>query len=210
VLRRRPGDSFDAGIVDGPRGRATLLAVRTDCLVLGFAWGDEPPPLEPIALIAGLPRPQTARKILEDATALGVSAMHFVLAERSEPGYARSKLWTTGEWRRHTLAGAEQAFTTRLPEVTFGRGLAAVIEALPAAGSRVALDNYEAPQALTRTPMSAPAALALGPERGWSPAERTLLRERGFVFAHLGERVLRLETAAVAGVTLVRAALALV
>jgi len=184
--------------------------VRPEGLVLDFVWAETPPPLDPVTLVVGLPRPQTARKILEDATAMGVSAMHFVLAERTESGYARSKLWATDEWRRHVVAGAEQAFTTHLPKVTCGRRLAEVIEALPATGSRIALDNYEAPQPLSRTAISAPATLALGPERGWSAAERTLLRENGFVFAHLGERVLRVETAAVAGVTLVRASIGLI
>ena len=48
--------------------------------------------------------------------------------------------------------------------------------------------------------------LALGPERGWSAAERNLLRSQGFTLVHLGTRVLRVETAVVAAVTLVRSA----
>ena len=54
-----------------------------------------------------------------------------------------------------------------------------------------------------------PVELAVGPERGWSPRERELLREAGFRFVHLGERVLRVETAVVAAVSLVRARLGL-
>jgi len=49
--------------------------------------------------------------------------------------------------------------------------------------------------------------LALGPERGWSPAERDLLRSEGFALAHLGPRVLRAETAAVAAVAIVKSRL---
>ena len=48
--------------------------------------------------------------------------------------------------------------------------------------------------------------LALGPERGWSASERNLLRAQDFTLVHLGPRVLRVETAAVAGVTLARSA----
>jgi RsmE family RNA methyltransferase len=99
-------------------------------------------------LLIGLPRPQTARKILQEATALGVSALHFVTTERGEPSYADSTLWSSGEWRRHLLTGAAQAFCTRIPEVSFGRKLSDVIAGLPPLATRVALDNYEAPVSL--------------------------------------------------------------
>jgi RsmE family RNA methyltransferase len=52
--------------------------------------------------------------------------------------------------------------------------------------------------------------LAFGAERGWSAAERALLRESGFTFAHLGERVLRTETACLVAITLIRAKLGLI
>jgi len=47
--------------------------------------------------------------------------------------------------------------------------------------------------------------LALGPERGWGPADRAELRGHGFTLAHLGERVLRAETAVVAALAILRA-----
>jgi 16S rRNA (uracil1498-N3)-methyltransferase len=207
VLRRATGDSFDAGLLDGPRGKATLDAVERGGLRLSFTWGEEPPPLEPIFLVVGLPRPQTARKVLEEATALGVSAMHFVTGERGDPGYAQSRLWTTGEWRRHLIAGAAQAFSTRLPRVTWGVSLDEAVAATSAPGTRIALDNYEAPEALGAIEVTEPVTIAIGPERGWTQSERTLLRAASFRFAHLGERVLRVETACVASIALVRAGL---
>ncbi len=212
VLRRREGDSFDAGLVDGPRGRGTLAAIGPAALTLTFAWGSPPPPLDPLTLIVGLPRPQTARDILRDATALGVAAMRFVTTEKGEPSYGRSTLWATGEWRRHVLAGAAQAFTTRLPEVNWGRSLVETVGHLPAGIARVALDNYEAGVPLARLPLAPPSgapavALAIGAERGWSASERALLRDAGFALAHLGPRVLRTETAVTVAVALVQAKL---
>lgn len=226
VLRRRPGDTFDAGLVSGPRGKGTLVRVGEQALELVFAWGPPPRPLEPLALLLGLPRPQTARKILQEAAALGVARMDFFVSEKGEGGYAQSTLWGSGEWRRHLLAGAAQAFDTRLPEVATGMTLSAALERLRAGGRRLALDNYEAAQELGPAVIAAsdvdpfrpmpgerlpadtgPAVtLALGPERGWSAAERNLLRAQGFTLVHLGARVLRVETAVVAAVTLVRSA----
>lgn len=209
VLRCGVGDSFDAGLIDGPRGKATVLAIDDAALRLDFSWGAEPPPLDPITLIVGLPRPQTVRKILNEATALGVGAMHFVTSSRGEASYARSKLWTTDEWRSQLIAGAAQAFTTRLPHVTAGRPLTEVLDGLSDGSSRLALDNYEASESLSAATVSTPVVLALGPERGWSAAERDLLRDNGFELVHLGERVLRVETACVAALALVKARLGL-
>lgn len=209
VLRRRAGDTFDAGLINGPRGRGTLVAVNPDSLTLSFAWTEAAPPLNPLHLLIGLPRPQTARDILRDATTLGVAALHFVRSERGEASYAGSKLWQSGEWERHVIAGAEQAFCTRLPEVTHGRALAEVLAALPVDSARLALDNYEAPAALATCdlPGRAAAVLALGPERGWSAGERGQLRAAGCALVHLGPRVLRTETACVAAIALLKARL---
>lgn len=208
VLRRQPGDRFDCGLINGPRGTGTLVAIGADTLTLSFAWGEPPAPADAITLVLGLPRPQTARDILRDATTLGVAALHFVSTEKSERSYAQSTLWSTGEWQRHLITGAEQAFDTRVPTVTHGDALANVLTHLPAGSTRFALDNYEAAAPLAKCHIISDTSvvLALGPERGWTAADRTLLREHGFTLVHLGARVLRTETAVVAALTLVKAA----
>jgi RsmE family RNA methyltransferase len=204
VLMRREGDMFDAGIVGGPRGKATLAAIGAEALVIRFEPGPLPEPADPIHLVVALPRPQTARKILGEAASLGVASMRFFPSEKGEPGYASSTLWRTGEWRRHLLDGAAQAFDTRIPEIFHNAGLAESVALLPAACTRIALDNYEATRRLGPSAVR-PLALAFGPERGWSAAERDLLRANGFGLAHLGRRVLRTETAAVAALAVVKA-----
>lgn len=211
VLRRKVGERFDAGLIDGPRGKGTLVAVDERTLTLTFTWEATAAPPEPITLLVGLPRPQTARDILRDATTLGVAALHFVATEKGERSYAQSTLWSSDEWRRHLVTGAEQAFDPRLPRVAHGQTLAATIAALPATSTRLALDNYEAARALGESEFTRdqPTILAIGGERGWSATERDLLRAAGFSLVHLGSRVLRTETAVVAALAIVRAKLGL-
>ncbi len=206
VLQRGPGDRFDAGIVNGPRGKGTVVSAGSDGLRLAFEPGETPPPLDPIHLLVALPRPQTARKILTEAAALGVASIRFFRSEKGEPGYASSTLWRGPEWRRLLRDGAAQAFDTRLPEVEHFAGLSDAIAALPAGCPVMALDNYEAPARLRPAAGLPPVALAFGPERGWSAGERGLLRSAGFSLVHLGARVLRTETAVVAAVAIVKAA----
>lgn len=206
VLRRREGDTFHAGVIDGPIGTGTLDHIGPDALIVSFVPVREPPPLPPITLIVGLPRPPTARDILRDATTCGVSAIHFVATERTDPNYATSTIWRNGEWRTHLKVGAAQAFDTRLPVVTWTHSLAhALTHAGP--GERLALDNYEAEAHLGRwaPPDARPIVLAIGPERGWGPNDRARLRDEGATLLHLGKRVLRVEMAVVAALAILQA-----
>jgi len=210
VLRRKIGDTLDVGLANGPRGKATLLNVTESTLDLAFTWEPNPPPLPPpTTLIIGLPRPQTARKILQDAAALGVRALHFARCERSEPSYADSKLWSSSEWQRHLEAGTAQAFCTHIPQLSHGRTLAELIGEFSqdTTSAYIALDNYEATAPLSSIALSpdTPLVLALGPERGWSASERDALRAANFTLAHLGSRVLRLETATTAALAITSA-----
>jgi RsmE family RNA methyltransferase len=211
ILRRNVGDTFDAGVINGPRGKGTLEAITSEVLRLAFTWTVPPRASDPITLIVGLPRPQTARDILREATTLGAAALHFVRTEKSDAAYARSTLWTSGDWRRHVLAGAEQAFDTRIPDVTFNFTLPEALAALPAGSRRLALDHYEAGARMAGVTFHADAhhVLALGGERGWSAADRDALRSHQFLLVHLGPRVLRTETATIAALTILRTQLGL-
>ena len=207
VLGRGAGDRFDAGVVNGPRGKGTVTSVGPEHLSYSFEAAFPPGRADPVHLLVALPRPQTARKILNEAAALGVASIRFFRSEKGEPGYATSTLWTSGEWRRHLVDGAAQAFDTLLPEVAHFPGLSEAAGGLDAGCARIALDNYEATRRMSPSGLRFPLALAFGPERGWSADERTLLRKSGFELAHLGTRVLRTETAVVAAVALAKAAL---
>jgi len=210
VLRLKPGDVLFVGAVNGPRGKATLLADGPDGLRLDVAWETRIEPPRPFHVLVGMSRPQTARDLLREGAAFGVAALHFFNAEKGEPSYADSTLWKSGEWQQRLREGAAQAFATHVPAVARHDSLAACIQNLnteiPAAVPRLALDVYEAGAPLSQlAPAAGPVVLALGSERGWSPAERTQLRAAGFALAHLGPRVLRVETALVAGLSVLLA-----
>ena len=70
-------------------------------------------------------------------------------------------------------------------------------------------DQGESPEALSQAKLSPPCVIAIGSERGWSLSERNLFRSTNTQLCHLGERVLRTETACVASVSIIKAALGL-
>jgi RsmE family RNA methyltransferase len=204
VLRFGVGDSLDVGLVNGPMGKATIRAVGETGIVLDYRFSSDIEALHPVTMIIGLPRPPSSRRILKDLTSMGVSQMHFVVTEKGEKSYGRSRLWKGDEYERLLLEGAQQAFSTRLPEVTVHDSLRTCLEPGFDDTDRLALDNYEAVCSLREyRPCHDHGTLAVGSERGWSAAERDLLREHGFTLASLGNRVLKTETACIAGLAIV-------
>ncbi len=206
-LKRGRGERFDAGLIDGPRGKGWIEEFHSDRLQLNFVWENATPAFSPLVLVVGLPRPQTARRILREAAAFGIEAILFFAADKGVASYRSSKLWAGNEYRQRLIEGAEQAFSTRLPRVTLHDTLAEALVSLPTGRDRIALDVYEAEASLsTLKTLQAEATLAVGPERGWAAGERDALRRAGFRLAHLGDRVLRSDTACICGMSLVLAA----
>jgi RsmE family RNA methyltransferase len=205
VLRATTGDTVFVGAVGGKRGRATLGEVSAQKITWTVAWEATPPEALPLHLLVGLARPQTVRKILQEGASLGFASIHFFRTEKGDPAYAQSSLWRDGEAEALLRKGTAQAFTTRVPELAVHESLDAALHSATAPTTptgnlaRVFLDIYEAPVPLVEAVRGAAAAvLAIGPERGWSARERDVLRAAGFVGAHMGEHVLRVETACIA------------
>jgi 16S rRNA (uracil1498-N3)-methyltransferase len=209
VLKCRPGDLFQAGVINGPLGRGTVASVDKKDLVLSFSWIEAPLPSEEISFIIGLPRPQTARKILNTLSTLGASVLHFVQTDKSDRNYLSSKLWSTDEWSRHLIDGAQQGFSTRLPDVHWDSSLYKTLKTISTGATRIALDNYEGQDALGQTEINLPLVMAIGPEQGWSDRDREILVRHGFRLSHLGQRVLRVETACVSALAIAKSKLGL-
>ena len=211
VLRAELGALICIGFVNGPRGQAEVTQLGGDGSVTLKLVSTQPAPKSlPITLLIGLPRPHTAKRILFEAASLGVACVQFFEAERGEPSYASSRLWQDDAWRNRLWLGAEQSFGTHLPEVVMYPDLQTALSELFEIPIRVALDNYEASGSLGAIllqygqigPNAKTCALALGAERGWSPNERDCLRQNGWQLAHIGEQVLRVETAVVSAVAI--------
>jgi RsmE family RNA methyltransferase len=200
------GGSFHVGIENGLRGIATITALAPKLTFL-VAWEKTPQARLPLTVLVGLPRPQTAKKVLHDLASLGAARIIFFESAKGDPGYLTSSLWKDGEWREHVLKGAEQACSTLVPEVTRVGSLAEALVGLDANAWKLALDPYEAAGAPELYTPAKAAMLAIGPERGFAETERATLRAAGFGFAHLGDRILRVEAAALVGGALMLAQL---
>ena len=215
ILRAKPGDKLEAGIINGKTGMALIEKTDKSGTDLVFTPGAPPAGLHPVSLLLGLSRPPTVKKVLKEATALGVNRFILCGTENGEKSYRKSSLLSDGNIRRVLIEGAQQACCTILPQVSIHYSLKQGTEAAEAvfektsAGHLIALDNYEDEFSLTEywsrqkdKAGKLPVILAVGSERGWTDGERQLLRNRGYTLCSMGKRVLRTETASVAGTAL--------
>lgn len=204
VLRMGVGDTFDVGIENGPVGKAKLVSVGDKAAQISVTWGERPPLPPDVTAMVGLSRPQTMRKILLWGATQGIRRFCVFPAARTDPAYESSRLWKEGNYRIYLREGAEQAFDTFIPEVTRVDGIEAAVAGIPGVAARYCLDHYEAAKRLSRVEeIEPPVAFAIGPERGWAPRDRAIMREGGFELVSLNKRILRVESAFSLGLVLI-------
>lgn len=196
-LRVRPGEriqAVDPG--DGAGGR--LLTVRIESArperVIGVvveAREHRPEPRIAVHLaLALLPAPALG-EALARCTEVGAAGFLLVEAERSVArarGGAKAERWATICREAAMLSGR-----LRVPEVRGPVPLRRLPEVAP--GELVLLDAGAVERLAALPP--AMRTLAIGPEGGWTPAERALIRTH----ASLGPRNLRAENAAATALT---------
>lgn len=219
VLKKREGDELAAGMPDGALGRARIEAYDGRTMTFSFNRETESAPLRPITMLVGLPRPIQANRILKDLCSLGIARILLVATELGERSYLDSGFYSAGEYRSALIEGAQQAGNPRLPDVGLHGSIAEALKVLGSpstSDARWALDPYRGSTpfgaaCIEASRNAAPAdrgmTLAVGSERGWTPAELDRLEAAGFGMAALGDRILKSETAATVAVSLSLAAL---
>jgi 16S rRNA (uracil1498-N3)-methyltransferase len=142
--------------------------------------------------------------VVRQATELGVARICPVLARRSQGGGSQGERVNLARLNAIAAEAAEQCERLTLPVIDQPRPLAALLGAWPA--GRILVAAVERAEAPGIRPVRGPAGLLVGPEGGFAPDEIAELRRHGFVtVASLGPRILRAETAAIAGLALMQA-----
>jgi 16S rRNA (uracil1498-N3)-methyltransferase len=207
VLRLKPGDPIL--VFNGRDGewRAELAEAgkRTTALFVGAQVRSQEGGPDIDYLFAPLKRARLDY-LVQKATEMGVARLRPVLTRRTTPERVNLE-----RMRANAIEAAEQCGILRVPEVCEPERLENVIASWDAARPLIFCDEASEERcpftALARL-QPGPLALLIGPEGGFDNAERELLSSKPFVARiSLGPRILRADTAAVAALALVNAAL---
>lgn len=199
ILHMGIGDSFHGGIYDAEEGRAEITAMDEKGLSFAFTPEKDTSSLHPLTVIVAQVRPICMKRILREEASMGVGKMILPISDLGEKSYSSSSLYTSGEYKEIILDGAAQSGKTGVTECVVTDSIEKAIEEA-GEGERLLLDNVIGAVPLSSLDLRGnKVILAIGPERGWSERERNVFLSSGFSPVLLGDRILRTETAAVAG-----------
>jgi 16S rRNA (uracil1498-N3)-methyltransferase len=198
VCRFGVGDEVE--IFDG-RGAATRAKVTAlgndfvDLIAVGAPIPERVPPFS-LVLASAVPKADRFDWLVEKATELGVERLIPLICERSvvEPGGSKiSRL------ERTIIEASKQCRRARLMVLEPPRRWSQVAESAPDSLKFLAdLEGLPANQ-VQRIPPGQLVILAVGPEGGFTPAERELAGRLGWLGVDFGVNTLRIETAGLAG-----------
>lgn len=207
TLRLRTGDAL--ALFDGTGGEwhgtlGTVSRERVEVRLTHFKAVARESPLQCL-LAQGLSSGERMDYTLQKAVELGVHAIQPLATRRSvvrlDEARAARRL---AHWREVVISACEQCGRDRIPEVMPLVALDAWLTRTH--GTRVLLLDPAAAMRLADLPRPAGAQwLLAGPEGGFDPDERAAVLAAGGTGIHLGPRVLRTETAALAALAAMQA-----
>ena len=210
VLRLKPGAEVEVFDGAGGAGRFKLDAVDRRRALLRLEQRTDDDRELPFTLVLAVapPKPKRAQRLIEALTELGVTRLHALTTEHTQ-----SRPWRTDEVERWALEASKQCGRNRLLEPGEPLDLEGLLREVALADLTLVgdVDDVDRPPDLRGALAQQPPTrivIAVGPEGGFSAAERGALLAGGMRPLRLGRTVLRVETAATALVSAVVAVLA--
>jgi 16S rRNA (uracil1498-N3)-methyltransferase len=205
--RVRAGETVWLIDAEGRRAFARVERVweeRTELAVLGMEEPDTP--RTRVALAQALVEAKTLETILEKAAELGCTEFVPVVSARSLRAPKDRTDRKLERWKRIVREAAKQCKGRLVTSVHPPRPLEALLREPPPGlrlflsehGGRPLRDVVAGPAAPGGGPPPA-VVLLVGPKGGWTEREVGAIRGAGFLAVSLGRRILRAETAAIAG-----------
>jgi 16S rRNA (uracil1498-N3)-methyltransferase len=208
VLRAQPGQIFDV-VANGFLHRAEIVSASDREVVFTLHEELEADAALPVHLLLAVFKFDHLEWGIEKATELGAARMTPVLARRTEKHLALAAGKRVDRWRRIALESSKQSRRTDIPEIDEPQTLKAAL-ALVTASTKLLLAETEQDNTIAaalNTSTRASIALAIGPEGGWTAEEMQLFTDHDWQHVTLGPRILRAETAAIAGLAICSALL---
>ena len=204
VMRLGVGD--EVAVFNGRDGewRASVAAVGKRAVQLTALSRNRPQATGPdLDLIIALVKRARLETIVEKAAELGAARVRPVITERTNADHTR-----VDRLRAIATEAAEQTGRLDVPEIVEPMKLPALLADWEPSRRLLFCDEAgDAPPVLGAGLGEGPWAILIGPEGGFSPKERDMLRALTYATpASLGPRILRADTAAISALTLWQAA----
>lgn len=205
VHRMREGDTLEAFDGRGSSFAGRVKVIGPDSLTLELGPALKAEPVRPVFVLQGMPKGDKLELVIQKCAELLATAVVPVFCERSVVKSSSTDEKKQQRWQKIADEAARQCGRSEVMKVELARPLSAALE-LDA--SLLVLDEAEDARTLSQAVKSLAEnralALVIGPEGGFSDAERALLAQAGAKSVTLGRLVLRTETASLAALSVVR------
>ena len=202
VLRLRPGSEVEVFDGRGGAADATVQSIGRTMRVEITARRQLAPPRPRINLAVAVPKGDRAAMLVEKAAELGADRLIPIITKRSVVDPGRGKL---ERFERIALEATKQCGRAWLMQIDAPTPFTEIVRQC-AAELRLIADVADAEGDVPAiSPASASSITVLiGPEGGWTDDERRAAAEAGFTRWHFAPNILRIETAAIAAVAILR------
>lgn len=197
VRRIAVGDSVPVGQVNGNIGVGQVIKLTETYAELQICLDQAPPTPLPLTLMLAMPRPKMFRRTLQTCATLGVKDLWLINSYKVEKSFWQTPWLQEPALHDNLVLGLEQARDTLMPAVHIRKLFKPFVEdELPAllAGKQALVAHPGSAQPCPAH-LQGPAALCIGPEGGFTNYEVDKLQQAGCQSVHLGQRILRVETA---------------
>lgn len=208
VLRLRPGAPIIVFDDLGGEHEAVVRSVtadRAEIEILRSVQSVRESSLE-LTLALGLTKGEKMDLVVEKATELGVRTIAPFISAYSVPRFDAAKSARRAErWRKIALNAAKQCGRTQVPAISPLCDFSTLLSRPEPALKLLCWERegqYSLQHAYENHSTARALLLAIGPEGGFNAEEAERARSHGFECVHLGRRILRAETAALAAATL--------
>ena len=198
ALRRRPGDEIVLADGNGAVAEAKLVAIgsgRVEAEILSVRHEPEPKS-ERVTLALAMIDNRAMDWAVQKAVEVGIGRFLPIEAERAQMR-GRDLGGRVEHWRRIAMQALKQCRRPWAMAVTEVVPLTALVEGDSEQTGGVVADVEGS--TLSELPKTAGNLLVVGPEGGFTAAEKQLFDRRGWPRLRLGPHILRAETAAVVG-----------
>lgn len=212
VLRAQVGQEFDIATGDAVR-HGTIISISDDRVEFALGVPLIVKPCAQLTVVLAIFKFDRMEWAIEKCTEIGVARIVPLIAGRTDAHLAAAAAKRHERWLRLVRQASEQSRRPAPPDISppikfadlmrafspdnlgVHRKLSASAEAFP----RVVLAESEEDRQLRDIlpPSASQAALAIGPEGGWTDDELHEFRQSGWASASLGNTILRAETAAI-------------
>lgn len=202
VLRLKPGDGIVLFNSNGDEFKARIVGFEGEAVTALIQASSRPVRESPVSIVLAqaILKEKKMDRVVRQLCEIGISAWMPFFGARSVARPGAKKLAIRVErWRKIAVEAAKQSRRLQVPRIRPAADLEAVLAAAEGFGLKIAFWEGAPVSGGWPNPGNSTDSvfLLVGPEGGFAEEEVARARDRGFVPASLGPRILRAETAAV-------------